>query len=53
MHFSKCFDYVVLTYLLGLWKSITLLFYLKYIVLYEQLNKTIPSFKESNLVDNI
>ena len=44
VHFSKCFDYSVLTYSLGLVKNQSLHFYFKYIVLYEQLNNPYTQF---------
>ena len=52
MHFSKCFDYFVLTNSFWLEKILSLLLYFKYSVLYVQLNspKAIPNFKEPNLV---
>ena len=44
VHFSKCFDYSVLTYSFGLVKNQSLHFYFKYIVLYEQLNNPYIQF---------
>ena len=52
VHFSKCYDYFVLTNSFWLEKIQSLLLYFKYSVLYVQLNnpKAIPNFKEPNLV---
>ena len=44
VHFSECFDIVILTYSFGLEKSQSLVFYLKYIVL-KRFNNTIPNFR--------
>ena len=50
VHFSKYFDYFLLTKSFGLDKTQNLLLYFKYSVLSEHLNNSTPSFKESNLV---
>ena len=50
VHFSKCFDYFILTNSFGIEKTQSLLLYFKYSVLYEQFNNPAPSLKEQNLV---
>ena len=53
MHFNKCFNLSLLKILFGKTKKQSLLFYLKYIVLYELLNNPTPNFKDSILVSII